>query len=585
MIEVPRRSPTQVSALGAAPIPRWGLLALLAIFIVPGLFGHDLWPQDATGFGRMWTMAHGSAPDWLVPNVLGSYVAQGGPLPDWVGALLIKALGGWVGEAAAATAGNLIWYPLGLMALWMAVFRLARRDEAQPVASAFGGGAGRVEYARLIADIAVMLAVGTIGTLLRLHRIEPDGASFTCVSLALLAVGMAESQRRAAAALAGTACGAFALTQGAWIAVGLLGACVGAILTSAKPETGERGSSVRAALLCIAIALAIACAWPLAALHWYPRQAQLLFDGRAGSLTLGWPSHESLGWLLRTGAWFFWPAWPLAAWAVYAWRSSLGAAHLLRPLLLLAGLLLTAIFSASLDEHALVAMIPAMVTLAALGATALRRALDNVIDWFAMAIFSLALVFFWAYYGAMQTGAPKPMAASIARLAPGFTPRVHDLMLATALVVTLAWVQLLIWRIRRRPQVLWRGAFLAAAGISAVWIVANALFLPAVDYALSYRSFARELATELRSRGIADGCVQAHRVAPAERALLAYYGKLRFDRDDSPETCRFALHHDARRSSLDEDPPPGVRGMWELAWEGRRRARPEERWRIWARTP
>jgi hypothetical protein len=240
-------------------------------------------------------------------------------------------------------------------------------------------------------------------------------------------------------------------------------------------------------------------------------------------------------------------------------------------------------FSSPLDELAAVAILPPVVALAAYGATTLRRALDNVIDWLAIALFSMLLLMLWGYYLAMQTGAPRAMAASIARLTPGFTDHLHPGAVALAAIVTVAWVQLIAWRVLRRPPVLWRGPLLAACGVAAIWIAANLLYLPAVDYIFSYRKFAIELGTQLRARGLGQGCVQAHRLPLAERAIIAYYGGVRFDRDGSAESCRLALHHSNRRSALDDDPPPGVRGMWKLAWEGERRVRPDERWRIWVR--
>jgi hypothetical protein len=338
-----------------------------------------------------------------------------------------------------------------------------------------------------------------------------------------------------------------------------------------------------ATLLLLATAVIVAGAWPLAASQVAPREASAYFDTWRAGLPIGWPAVDAGGWLLRTGAWFLWPLWALAGWAVYAWRSSARSPHMERPLLLLAGLFVALVITVPLDERALVSIIAPMAVLGAFGATTLRRALDNVVDWFAITVFSLALLFFWGYYLALQTGAPKAMAASLARLAPGFVPHVNWIAVAVAAAATVIWVRIIAWRVLRRPRVLWRGPLLDAAGITAVWITVNLLFLPAVDYVFSYRAFATELAAQLRARGLGQGCVQAHRVPLAERAMIAYYGKIRFDREGSAETCRFALHHESRRSALDEDPPPGVRGMWDLAWEGHRRVRPDERWRIWAR--
>ena len=314
-----------------------------------------------------------------------------------------------------------------------------------------------------------------------------------------------------------------------------------------------------------------------------PQGASVYFDAWRANLPMGLPGAEGGAWLLRTGAWFLWPLWPLAGWSVYAWRASVRAPHIERPLLLLAGLSLTLVFSAPLDERALVAIIAPMAVLAAFGATCLRRALDNVIDWFAIAVFSLALIFFWGYFVALQTGAPKAMAASIARIAPGYGAHLQVVAAAVAAAAAVIWTQIVAWRVLRRPRVLWRGPLLAAAGVTAAWITANVLFLPAVDYVFSYRSFATEVAAQLHARGLGQGCVQAHRIPLAERAVLAYYGKIRFGNESTPETCRFALHREARRSALDEDPPPGLRGAWELSWEGRRRVHPDERWRIWSR--
>lgn len=583
VMQTPHRSPARVSAQAAARLPRWALVGLLLAFIVPGLFGHDLWPQDAAGFGRMWSMAHGTAADWLFPNVAGALTPQAGPLPSWVGALMILLFGRLAGDPAAAAASELIWYPLIIGALWTAVYRLARRDEAQPVAAAFGGEASRRDYARLLADISVLLAVGTLGVIWRLHETRADGASVACVAVAMLATSLIEWRIFGAAALAGAACGAFALTQGPVPAAGLLAGCLAAFWRARDGARLTPAVMAAASALLAGFAVLLACAWPLAAYHGFPDQAAQYFDPWRRSIPLGWPGLGDAAWLVRDGSWFFWPLWPLAMWAVYAWRSSLGEAHMERPLLLLGGLSLAMFFSTPLDELAVVGVLPPMVALASYGATTLRRAMDNVIDWLAIALFSLLLVWLWAYYVAMETGAPRAMAASITRLTPGYVDTVRPLALGLAAIVSAGWIQLIVWRIVRRPPVLWRGPLLAACGVTAVWISVNLLYLPAVDYIFSYRKFALEVASQLRARGLGQGCVQAHRIPLPERAMIAYYGNIRFDRDGSSESCPLALHHDSRRSVLDNDAPPGVRGMWRLAWEGQRRARDDDRWKIWVR--
>ncbi len=603
-------------------MPRWALVSLLAAFIVPGLFGHELWPQDATGFARMWSMAHGAAGHWLFPDIAGVPAVRDGPLPYWFGAALIRWFGGPLGETNAAAAANLFWVPLAIVALWQAVWRLARRDEALPVAGAFGGDASRRDYSRLVADIALLLAIGTIGVVLRLHQTHADAAAMAAVSVALLALSAIEWNRGLAAVLAGAAVGAAALIQGPILASGLLLGCILVFLGGqAAPASGDafrpgtndglraaqagwRGetsvptvsSRVGHAIIVLALGAGIAAAWPMLGFHFFPHEAASFFAAwkhanfAPDSLPLASPrsAAHAGAWLLRTGVWFLWPLWPLAAWAVYAWRWSLRAPHLERPLLLLVSIAAAMMVSSPLDERALVDLIPPLVVLAAFGATTLRRALDNAIDWLAIAFFSLALLFLWAYYAAMDLGVPHAMASSVARLAPGFRAKATLSTLVPAALVAVFWIYLIFWRVVRRPHVLWRGPMLAAAGVVAAWTTANLLYLPAVDYIFGYRSFSVGLATELRTRGwTGHGCVDAIHVPLAERAIVAYYGRIPFRRDgESPAECRFALQYVPHgRPVVDLPPVAGLGAAWHPVWEGRRRPRPQEIWRIWERAP
>jgi 4-amino-4-deoxy-L-arabinose transferase-like glycosyltransferase len=584
MIEPRYRSPAHVPAQAAAALPRWLLLGLLAAYIVPGLFGHDLWTPDAQEFGRMWTLAHGHPADWWLPNVAGAATLREGPLPAWVGALAMRALGGLAGDPAAAAVSVLLWFALGAAALWSAAYRLARREEAQPVALVFGGEASRRDYARMLADISLLLYLGTIGIAQRLHEVQADCVTAALVAATLFCLTAAEWRRGVSSAAAGAAIGGLALTQGPLPAVGLLIGCGAAWWLSA----GRRRDALRSIATAAVAAFAVAAAWPALAWWLQPRAAgAALAFWRNGFGALEWVGASDAIWLIRNATWFTWPLWPLAAWAVYAWRLTLAAAHLGQPLLILAGLAASMVVSAPLNEHQLVALVPPLVLLAAFGATTLRRALDNLVDWFAIAVFSLFALFVWAYFVAMMTGSPRAMAASIARLAPGFEAAWRPGAVLAALAATALWAALVAWRIRVRPRVLWRGPLLSAGGVVMLWFVVNALYLPAVDYIFSLRMMAQEIATQVRFQlppaQAAAACIQTHRVPLAERAMLAYYGRLRFDRDGSAETCPIALQRESSRSTIDAGPPLGGTDLWMPVWEGHRRARPDETWRLWLR--
>ena len=64
--------PFLVTSPQAGKLPRWGLLLLCLLYVLPGLVGRDPWrTEDAAGFGIAYTMATGDLADWMMPNVVG----------------------------------------------------------------------------------------------------------------------------------------------------------------------------------------------------------------------------------------------------------------------------------------------------------------------------------------------------------------------------------------------------------------------------------------------------------------------------------------------------------------------------------
>ncbi len=578
MIEPTHRSPARLSASSVTALPRWLLLPLLLAFLLTGLVGRSLWLTDAESFGRMWTMAHGDAAAWLLPGVAGAPTPQGGPLADWSGALALRLLGPLLGEPAAAAASIIGWSLAAAAALWFATLRLARREEAQPLAPVFGNEARRGDYARAVADIALLLFIGTIGMAPRLHEVQADAAAIALVSLALFALTAFEWRRLPAALAVGVAVGGLALTEGPLPALGLLGGCAAAMAGTFRPLRAGALAALGATLG----ALALWLAWPLLARVVAPGEAPGWFDAWLAwaASTPGWPEGTDALWLVRNATWFTWPLWPLAGWAVYAWRNDLMRAHLAQPLLVLAGLAVAMLASSPLREPALALLVPPLVLVAAFGATSLRRALQNLVDWFSIAVFSLMALFVWAYFLAATLGFPRAMAASVDRLAFHHAQAPPALALLLALAASALWLALVRWRVGHRPHVLWRGPLLSAGGVTMFWLVAHALFLPRADFIFSFQPLSQEIADALRQRAGAGDCVQAEHVPLAERALIAYYGGVHFEHAGGP-ACRFALQREDARFPLAGGTPAGASGSWQAVWQTRRRTRPEETWRLW----
>lgn len=571
-----RPSPARVSAAAAAKLPRAVLLALLVAYIVSGLFGRDPWQEDdATGFGIMWTMARGSG-DWLLPSVAGQLVAADGPLAFWAGATSILLFGDALGDVAAARLSLLLWFFVATWALWYAALRLARREEAQPVAFAFGGEASSRDYGRMLADVAVLLLLGTIGPIVGLHETTSEPAAFALQCVAIFGLALSLERPFAGTALAGTAVGLLLLTRGAQPALWLLPA---ALLLAAS--TAPKRVRLAAAALLLIIAAAVFGAWivAVALYHGAAGNAYLLAWIDTSLQGIGWPTVDSLLWLLRALPWYTWPLWPLAAWALYAWRHGVARPHIALAAVLLVFELIALLLTPAPSTADVLFLIAPLVLLGSFGAVSLRRAADNTIDWFAITAFCLFWIALWAYFVAMHAGFPPKMSHSVLRLTAGYVPPLQWTQVVVALAVTALWLALVLWRVRQPTGALWRGPMLAATGLVTLWVGFSSLYLAAVDHRRSFAAPARQAKAEIARRGSADDCVLAHFLRPSHMAVFAYHGGLRFA-DAADIACRFALHRDVVGSLLDDSLPPG---QWTEIWQGHRPGREDEVIRLYER--
>jgi len=570
-----RPSPARVSAAAAAKLPRAVLLALIVAYIVSGLFGRDPWQEDdATGFGIMWTMSRSG--EWLLPAVAGQPVAADGPLAFWVGAAAISLLGDALGAVAAARLPTILWFFLATAALWYGMLRLARRGEAQPVAFAFGGEATARDYGRMLADVAVLLVLATIGPLVSLHETTSTPAAFALSCVAVFGLALSLDRPGAGAALAGTALGLLVLARGAqpalWVAVAALP------LVAATQEGPRR---LKAAAILLVTGAIVVGAWMLAVLVRHgDAGGAYLNDWASSSLReFAAPTTDGVAWMLRTLAWQTWPLWPLAAWALYAWRHGLRRPHIAFGALLLATQIVGLLTTRQPSTEDVVYVVLPLVLLAAFGAVTLRRAAENVIDWFAITAFCLASVALWAYFFAMHVGVPPKMSYSVLRLTAGYVPPLAWPLVGIAFAATVFWLALVVWRVRQPSGALWRGPALAATGLVALWVAFVSLFLGAVDHRRSFAGVARSVAAEMSRLGQPGDCALPHRLRASHLAVFAYHGAIRFA-SGTGEQCAFALHRDVTGSLLDDAPPPG---QWTEVWHGHRPGSTQELIRLYRR--
>ncbi|MES2073299.1 MAG: glycosyltransferase [Pseudomonadota bacterium] len=566
--------PVRLPAAATIALPRWVIFALCLLYILPGLFGRDPWKgDDAASFGVMWTMAHGGLQDWLWPHIVGLPMPQEGPLAFWLGALCIKLFGWLVGDATAARLSTALFFLLGSVSVWYATYLLGRRSEAQPLKLAFGGQPEPRDFGRTLADGALLIYLGCLGLLLPSHETTAESLHISLVAYSLyLCVRLFDAQDKPAKRVAlrlGICLGLMALTRG-WILP--LALCLG--LTGLALYLKRPHSRVLL-LISLPAALLVAGIWIFAInlIHPFnssPFAAWMQWNNRQLDL----PSLDSIAYFFKYGIWFAWPAWPFAAWAVYAWRKQEKALHIALPVTFAFIVVLLAFMNRFSEQSILLPVLPPLAILAAFGLPTMKRSAINAVDWFAVMVMTGFASIIWFAWIAMQSGWPAPIAKKVLSWAPGFTPEFNLFGFVIALAVSVAWFRLVYWRISRQPSVLWRAVVLSTGGVILCWLLLMTLCLPLINHRITYAALAKDIAQQIQKNAqTPHACIDSN-VDPAQRAMFAYFGELHFS-GFSDQPCELLLLQDSRRlqdKRAKEMSPEdsNYRGPWERIWQGRR---------------
>ncbi len=521
-------TPALVTQRAAQRLPRWALMLLCAAYLLPGQFGREPWKNaDITAFGYMSSLAEGRSP-WTAPALAG-LPGDGALLPYWLGALSIKLLP-FIDPANAARLPFALLLAATLALIWYSTQHLARTEAAQPVAFAFGGEASPLDYARALADGAVLAAIASLGLLQLGHETTPELVQLSGAALFMWVLAAAPTRPRVAAGAA-----VLALTV---------------IAASGAPT----------------IALALG-AGGFAICHWsrYPGalglRPWLVLGMLAGALVAvgghAWAWRAALQWgsaweLVRLCAWFLWPGWLLALWTLWRWRHHLAYRHIAVPSVGVA-VALAASLTMGASDRALLLAVPGIAVLAAFALPTLKRATGAAIDWFTVFFFTTLAIVMWVFYVAMMTGTPAKPAQRIEHLLPGFEPHFSAPLLALAVAGMAAWLALVRWRTARVQHALWKSLVLPASGVALFWLLLLTLGLPAIDYARSYRPWVYSIA-----QYVPNGVCVAAELPRSALAALENYSSWHIEaKGDVARTsaCPYLLVDENRRNPVAT--PPG----------------------------
>lgn len=627
-----RVRPYLVTSADAARLPRWIPLLFCAVYVLAGLIGRDPWrTDDAIGFGISHTMLTGSTIDWLVPNVQGELVPEGGPLPFWLGALGMMAarlfnalLSGFLGHAAngwlitadlAMRLTAALGIALSMVMLWYAARNLAMRPEIQPL-DPFGAGASPQDFGHAVADAALLAVLACFGLIAPIHETTANAAQLPCVAGFLYGLSLCMNHPRRGGLIVGTAIAAGLLTYGIPLAVVLL-LSVLLLVFVVRPYRLVAGWILATVL---PVALVGSLAWP-ALLAYFSQpdamvQAMPLAEGTAtvpvtaaasqqvATFFQGWlewnasmvgaPSMATLSRLGGTLPWYLWPLWPFVLWGVWRWRTGCREAPIAVALVPLLLMLLASLLNPQTADHqnTLTPMVLPMAILTGITLPMIRRSMVSIVDWFAVMIFSVASLAVWAYWVAFLSGWPPRMAMKAEAALPGFIAHISVSELAIGLLATGAWVLLVVWRVSRRPRPFWRPMALSSGGMVLTWLLLMTLWMPAGNWRKSYQ----ELVTPTRELFASEpGCVMHAGLDQGELALFSYYAGARFVRlpelrateqaTTTPDSCPWLLVADDTPGPIDlpallvRNDDSGLNGNrraalinepWQPVWQRRR---------------
>jgi 4-amino-4-deoxy-L-arabinose transferase-like glycosyltransferase len=528
------------------PLPIAGTIVLAVIYCALGLAGHSPWKtEDAIGVGIVHEMLTGSGrAHWLVPHLAGEPYLADGPLFYWLSTVCARIFSFAMPIHDAARIASALFLGLTIWFSRLAAIEFFGRQEG---------------------DSTALMLIGCLGLFVHAHMVDGENAALTGSALAWYGLALIARGKSSGTRYLGGGIAVIFWAKGLAPSVPLIIAMLSAPLLSESCRSRRFviATAMSALLACLAL-----LAWVFALGSMVPGSINSWWNMQWESLSV--PDYDRIREQMQLLSWATWPLWPIAIWTVWDRRRRLKA----DPCLIAAAgtLAAFALFIANSNVSEILAepmMIP-LAILAGAGFTSLRRGAANAISWFGAITFSLLGGLVWLGWLAMMTGAPAQVAANFAKLEPGHVPRFDAMEFMVAIVLTAAWLALLL-RGSRSPL---KGAPVWACGVTLVWGLVMSLWVHWIDYGKTYQPMAQSLKAAVPG----TGCIASRNLGEAQRAAIHYHAGI--------VTKRLETHTGERCNTLliqgVASRPDRVGAEWRQIWQGSR-PRERERFRLYVR--
>ncbi len=521
-------------------LPRLALLLFCAAYVLPGLFGRDPWRNaDQTAFGYMLAIAEGRT-GWLAPTI-GGLPPENAVLPHWLGAASIWLLSPLIDAPMAARVpfGLLL---AGVLALtWYTTFQLARTEAAQPVAFAFGGEATPVDYARAMADGALLALIASLGLLQLGHETTPELAQLFAAALVLWACAAAPFRgwRARIAMLAGLP---LLAASGAPTMATLFGVAVAAITARSTYGAGRRFAPWAALATVLAGVLALVLGtWGWRVERRGQRRARAAIAATVALVPLAGVAAGAVDALALAAA----PQQAPHLAAVGARDRRAAGVHRRRRL--------------RSRADAGPAGLRRAGRLRAADAATRHQCRDRLVLGVLLQHRRAGDLGHLCGDGHRHAG---PYRSQCRQAGTGVCDAVLLPSFALAVAGTVAWLVLVRWRTGRHQHALWKSLVLPAGGVALAWLMLMTLWLPLLDYARSNRPWVARLAPHVP----AGTCVAAQDYPRSAVAALEQYGRWPVDAGSVVNPRCAVMLRQERRGQPAATVPPG----WEVVARVRR---------------
>ena len=517
------------------------LLLLCGIWIILGLVGHEPWkPLESSSISIVKNILDGG--DLVAPMAQAQTTPDTPPLYYLSAAISAKLFSPIFNLHDGARLVNVFWMTIVLLMVGMT---------------------GRELWAQGIGRHAAFIMIGTIGLIVTAHSITTEIGGLAATATGFYALALSKRRPWRASALFGLALGIGFLADGLTPLLILLST---AIVLPVLFKHWRSQSYITVLSVSALIAIPLMAAW-IVTLHF---QSPKLLENW-WQMNLDSFGQSNYNYFTKILVWYAWPAFPLAIWGLWRYRTQLLSKPKFQLILtfFVCALLVLGFSSATKDINALPLLLP-LVALAAGSVEQLKRGAAAALNWFGVMLFGLMGILIWLGWYAMLTGHPAKIKERMQFLSGMTDTDFHWISFLTAAFITLIWfvVCMRAKQTNRSTVTNW------AVGITFGWGLLMTLWLPMIDSAKSYRPVFTSMNKALPKN---FHCVNSLNVGQPQRLLLNYYTGIKLQPFEWTQrlSCDFYLIQDEKGTGKMQ---PG--SEWQLVWKGKRAADRKESFRL-----